>query len=167
MLMDQYCKVLFGTAYLMTRDYGLAQDAVQEALIRAWRGMPSFRPYGSFKSWLVRILINVAQNQRRKKQIQTVPLEEAIAVAGNPGEPEDVVLEEEERQRLKRAVKTLREDYREAVVLRYYADLTVPEIAKALGWREGTVKSRLYRARALLRGALSVEDAQPGLEREG
>lgn len=145
-LVEQHRKVLFGTAYLMTRDRGLAEDAVQEALIQMWRHLPLFRLRGSFKAWLVRIVVNEVKQQYRKKRVPTAPLEEAATIAGDPEEVEAGALRSEERLRMKKALETLPEEQREAVVLRYYADLTVPEIAKALGCRHGTVKSRLSRA---------------------
>jgi len=145
-LIEGHGKVLFGTAYLMTRDHGLAEDAVQETLISAWRGLPSFRPRGRTRAWLVRILVNEVRRKHRRKRVKEAPLEEAVAVSGNPGETEDAVLRGEERQRLRRLLRTLPSEQREAVVLRYYSDLTVPEVAQAMGCREGTVKSRLHRA---------------------
>jgi hypothetical protein len=57
-LVEMHSKILFGTAYLMTRDRGLAEDAVQEALVKVWKHLPSLRLQGSFKSWLLRIVIN-------------------------------------------------------------------------------------------------------------
>ncbi len=163
LLIKRHSKVLFGTAYLMTRDHGLAEDVVQEALISAWRGLPSFRPGGSFRAWLIRILVNEVGKKRRRRRVQEAPLEEGIAVSGNPGETEDAVLQEEERQRLNRALRGLPKVQREAAVLRYYADLTVPEVAKALGCREGTVKSRLHRALHHLGEILEVDGWRLGL----
>ncbi|MBI4336649.1 MAG: sigma-70 family RNA polymerase sigma factor [Chloroflexi bacterium] len=167
LLLERYGKLLLGTAYLMTRDRGLAEDVVQEALVSAWRGLPSFQPTGSFKAWLVRILINEARQQARRKRVQTAPLEDAALVAGDPHEVEDTVLRDEEQQSLQRALETLQEDHREVLVLRYYADLTVPQIARAIGSREGTVKSRLHRAVERLRLALARAEEQAGLGREG
>lgn len=162
-LVEHHRKVLFGTAYLMTRDRGLAEDAVQEALIQMWRNLPSLRLQGSFKAWLVRIVVNEVKQQYRKKRVPTAPLEEAAAVAGDPEEAEKTAFQEEERRCMRKALDTLPEQQREAVVLRYYADLTVPEIAKTLGCREGTVKSRLNRALGRLALVLGGSERQPGL----
>ncbi len=167
LLIEGHRTVLFGTAYLMAQDRGMAEDAVQEALISAWRGLPSFGFRGSLRAWLLRILVNEVKRPHRKARVQTVPLEEALAAPGNPGETEDAVLRNEERERLKAALETLPLDQRQAVVLRYYADLTVPEIGKALGCREGTVKSRLHRALNRLSGALQQTGSHPGLVRRG
>lgn len=146
MLVEQYRRVLFGTAYLMTRDRGLAEDAVQEALIQMWKHMPSLRLHGSFKAWLVRIVVNEIKQQLRKKRVPTVPLEQASEVADDLDVTETAMVRDEERQHLRQALKLLPLEQREALVLRYYSDLTVPEIAAVMGQHEGTIKSRLSRA---------------------
>lgn len=166
-LIEQYRKVLFGTAFLMTRDHGLAEDMVQEALFRIWRGLPSFRPGGSFKAWLVRILVNEVKQLYRKRRVQTAPLGEATALSGDPDGPAEAMLREEERHQLRQGLERLQEEHREVLILRYYADLTVPEIAKALGCREGTIKSRLHRALNRLGDALTAGEWQSRLGQEG
>ena len=145
-LVEQHSRVLFGTAYLMTRDRGLAEDAVQRALIQMWKHIRSLRLRSSFKAWLIRIVVNEVNQQRRKKRVPIVPLEEAPEVAGDPDEAEAVVVRHEEQQSLKRALEMLPSKQREAVVLKYFSDLTIPEIAAITGQREGTIKSRLSRA---------------------
>lgn len=155
LLTENYSKVLLGTAYLMTRDTGLAEDAVQEALVRAWRGLPSFRPDGSFKAWLLRILTNQVNQQLRKKRLPTVPLEEAVGASEDPGRLEDEAIRNEQKRHINGALDRLGPRHKEVVVLKYYADLTVPEIAHALGCRQGTVKSRLHRALGHLGHTLS------------
>jgi len=142
----QYRSVLFGTAYLMIRDRGLAEDAVQEALIQMWKHLPSLRLHGSFKAWLVRIVVNEVKQQLRKKRLPTVPLEQASEVADKLDEAETAMVRDEERQHLKQAMEMLPPEQREAVVLHYFSELTVPEIAIVMGQREGTIKSRLSRA---------------------
>lgn len=146
MLVEQHSRVLFGTAYLMTRDRGLAEDAVQNALIQMWKHLPSTRLRGSLKSWLVRIVVNEVKQQYRKKQLPTVSLEQASEVEDGSEETETVLILDEERRHLKQALEMLSPEQRETVVLRYFSDLTVPEVAAVMGQREGTIKSRLSRA---------------------
>lgn len=146
MLVEQHRSILFGTAYLMIRDRGLAEDAVQKALTQMWKHLPSLRLHGSFKAWLVRIVVNEVKQQFRKKQVPTVPLEQASEVAEDLNKTETAMVRDEERQRLRQALKLLPPEQREAVVLRYFSDLTVPEVAAVMGQREGTIKSRLSRA---------------------
>ena len=145
-LVDQHSRILFGTAYLMTRDRGLAEDAVQTALIKMWEKLPSLRRNGSLKAWLVRIVINEVNQQRRKKRLPTMSLEQAPEIPDDPPEVETMLFRNEEHQCLKHALETLPAEQREAVVLRYFSDLTVPEVAVVMGEREGTIKSRLSRA---------------------
>ncbi len=145
-LVEQYRGALFGTAYLMTRDRVSAEDTVQRALVQMWEHIPSLRLRGSLKAWLMRIVVNEVNQQHRKKRVPTVPLEEAPEVAGEPDEAEMVAVRREERQSLRRALEMLPSEQREAIVLRYFSELTVPEIAAVTGKREGTIKSRLSRA---------------------
>jgi len=151
---ERYTRVLYGTAYRMTRDPGLAEDLVQETFLRAWRGMPSFQGGGNFKAWVVRILMNHAVSKRRKKRVREAPLAEAMASSQDLEAGEELALRKEERDRIRRALEKLPQEQREVVVLRYYTDLTVAQIARALGWRRGTAKSRLHRALGYLREVL-------------
>ena len=146
MLVEQYRSMLFGIAYLMMRDRGLAEDVVQEALIQIWKHLPSFRLQSSIKTWLVRIVINEVKQQFRKKKLPQVSLEDVPDVTNELDEPESVLIHDQERQRLRQAIAKLPSDQREAIVLRYFSDLSVPEIAAATNQPEGTIKSRLNRA---------------------
>ena len=159
-VVEWYGKVLFGTAYSMTRDRQLAEDLVQEAFLLAWRNIPSFRLGTNFKAWLLRILVNRTISELRKKQVPEIDLDDPAVTLSDPDDVGDLVVEKEERHRIRQALERLPNEQREAMVLRYYADLTVPEIAKALGWREGTVKSRLHRALVSLRQLLAEAEVQ-------
>jgi RNA polymerase sigma-70 factor (ECF subfamily) len=147
MLVEQHKQILFGTAYLMMRDRGLAEDALQEAVVKIWQCLPSLRRHSSLKAWLLRIVVNEVKQQLRKRQVPILPLEEAPEPAGNPDETgEAMVLRLEEYRYLRQALGTLPPEQQETIVLRYYSGMTVPEIAAVMGQREGTIKSRLSRA---------------------
>ena len=154
LLLERHMTALARTAYLVTRDREAIQDIMQEALIQIWRDLRSYRPYGSFKAWMLKIMLNKARKHYRKKRVPTVPLETAIEVSGNAEWPEETVEREEQTHRLRQALDLLTTDHREVLILRYYNELTVPEIAKVLGCREGTIKSRLSRAHRRLEQAL-------------
>ncbi len=154
LLLERHRTALARTAYLVTRDREAIQDIMQEALIQIWRDLRSYKPYGSFKAWMLKIMLNKARKHYRKKRVQTVPLEAALGVSGNAEGPEEMVERREQSHRLKWALDLLSTDHREALILRYYNELTVPEIAKVLGCREGTIKSRLSRAQRRLEQAL-------------
>lgn len=158
-LVDRYSGVLKGTAYLMTQDAAFAEDLVQEAFALIWRGLPSFRLGTNFKAWAVRILVNHTMSHRRKRRVPETPMVEATVVSSNPGDdPEEAFLAKDEYRQVRDALGGLPEWQRKLLVLRYYADMTVPEVARALGCREGTVKSRVHRALSRLREALSRDD---------
>ncbi len=162
MLVEQYRSLLFGTAYLMLRDRGLAEDAVQEALMQIWKHLSSFRLKSSIKTWLVRIVINEVKQQLRKKRPSTIPLESLDEETGRLNEAETALIRSEERINLGLALNRLSPDQREAVVLHYYSELTVPEIATATKQREGTIKARLSRALDLLNEILSRDGMWEG-----
>ena len=155
-LVEQYRDVLFGTAVLMTGNRAVAEEQVQEALLSAWCGIRGFRRGSPVKPWLIRILVNAVLSQQRRRTIPTVQLNgnDPDAPAGVDIDPVDTLDALENRLALRRAIANLSPDHRQVVALRYFAGLTVPEVARTLGIREGTVKSRLHRALALLRQQL-------------
>lgn len=109
-LVERYGKVLYGTAYLMTRDRGLAEEMVQETFLLAWRSLRSFREGAHFKPWVVRILVNRVMAERRKKRVPQAHGVEAVASLPNPSNPEQEALDREERRRVRRALDTIRQD---------------------------------------------------------
>ncbi len=145
-LVEKYRTVMFGTAFLMTRDHILAEDALQEALVRIWKNLPSLRRQGSLKAWLVRIVINEVNGQMRKKRLPSVSLENAVEIKADCDEVATKLIRSEEHQRLRQAIESLSPEHKQTIILRYFSDLTVPEVARAMGKREGTIKSRLSRA---------------------
>jgi RNA polymerase sigma-70 factor (ECF subfamily) len=158
MLVDQHRGVLFGTAYLMMRDRGMAEDVVQEALIQIWRHLPSFRLKSSVKTWMLRIVVNEVKQQFRKKRVPTVLFERAAEEVNHLNGADAAIIGGEERQQLRQALETLPAEQRNVMVLRYFSELTVPEIARVLGEHEGTVKSRLSRGLGRLREILRKDE---------
>jgi len=148
----------------MTRDRESAEDAVQNSLIKMWNHVPSLRLKSSLKAWLLRIVINEVNQQRRKKRLPTFSVEEVEDLTGDYDETESIVDNREQYRNLKRALEMLPETQREMIVLRYFSELTVPEIASVTGTREGTIKSRLSRALDRLGKILRNEEG-PGESR--
>jgi RNA polymerase sigma-70 factor (ECF subfamily) len=161
-LIEPYRAALFGTAYLMTRNRGQAEDAVQESLVQIWKNLPSLRLHGRLKSWLLRIVVNEVKQQFRKKQVPTVPLKYASDIVDCPGEDEMAMARREERQLLRQALGKLPSEQSETVILRYFSGLTVPEMSVVMGIREGTIKSRLSRALERLGQMLRDEELSGG-----
>ncbi len=145
-------------ATLILRDRDEAEDATQEAIARAWSCWGSLRDRDRFDAWFDRILVNVCRNRlRRARGLRFVPLD------GAGFEPAaDAHGAATARLALGRAFEALTADQRIVVVLRYWRDLSVEEIAERLAIPAGTVKSRLHYALKSLRNALEPsEEANP------
>ena len=144
---------LDATARLLLRDQELARDAVQETLIRAWRDLPRLRDPGAFDTWLYRLLVRASIDQaRRKRASVAIDVDSVHAI-----QTADPASEVASRDEIDQALRRLTDDQRAVVVLRYYADLTVPEVASALDIPVGTAKSRLARAMEALHAVLDAE----------
>ena len=157
-LVELHKDVVYGTAYLMTGNRSLAEEQMQEAFLAAWRGIQGFQAGRPFKPWLVRILVNGVLTQQRKRVLSTVPLDDLDPSS----ERTDLVEEVEALQRrtaVREALSGLNQEQRQVIILRYFAGLTVPELARAIGKREGTVKSRIHRALGRLREQLAEHAA--------
>lgn len=161
-LMGLYKNTLFGVAYLMTQDRSSAEDAVQEGLVKIWKYLPTLRQTARVKPWLVRIVANEVKQQFRIKRIRTAPLETVFDIPGGLNLPEEEVIDAERRNYLWQALGTLPGEQREAIVLRFYSGLTVPEIAMVTNRPQGTVKSRLNRALTSLNKRLHHDGFEDG-----
>lgn len=129
-------------AGLLLSDRDEAEDAVQDALVRAWGARSSLRDVAGFVPWFDRILVNVCRDRlRRRQRIRFVELQPALD--GSARDPFAAFLE---RDALLGAMESLGSDERVVVILHFWADLTLAEVANRTGWRLGTVKSRLHRA---------------------
>ncbi len=150
-MMETYGAMLTGTCTVLLGDRHLAQDIVQETFIRAYKKMDSFRGerQGSEKAWLTRIAVNLCRDERRKKwfrfEDRTIPVEMMTLSAPEASE---------EAQQLYAAVQTLPQKYREVILLRFYQDLTAPEIAEILHQATGTIYHKLTRAQEMLKKRL-------------
>ncbi|HEX6475559.1 MAG TPA: RNA polymerase sigma factor [Candidatus Limnocylindria bacterium] len=148
---------LVGTAGLILRDTDAAQDATQNALIRAWRDLPTLRDPDRFGSWLYRLLVNSCTDLRRRQQRHA---HRALAPE-HAGTTIDAAQSLAERDALAAALDRLSDEHRAVVVLHYYAGLSHPEISTAIGEPLGTVKSRLSRAVSYLRADLAALERAP------
>lgn len=153
-LVEQHQNTLYGTAVLMTGNRAVAEEHVQEAFLSAWRGIGGFRLGRPFKPWIVRILVNRIVSSRRRSRVPTAPIEDAERVTG-PADVLESAMSAERRHEVQAALARLSPRHHQVVVLRYFAELSVSEVAAAIGVREGTVKSRLSRALSRLREELT------------
>ena len=151
--------IAFRTAYLVTGNAADAEEAAQDAFVKAYRALGRFRAGAPFRPWLLQIVANEARNRRRSAGRRT-GLELRVAAEAPSGDaapsPEGALLDAEERAALLAAVNELREEDRLVIACRYFLDLSEAETAAALGVRAGTVKSRLSRALERLRPALEA-----------
>jgi RNA polymerase sigma-70 factor (ECF subfamily) len=139
--------------YRMCGDTNLAEDAAQEAFIRAWQHLPNYRPRSPFRNWLYRIATNVARDVLRRER-ETVDVDALPLVAPGAG-PEETVEGAERGARVRQAVLALPTASRTVLVLREYEGLSYREIADTLNIPIGTVMSRLNYARKRLRESLA------------
>ena len=150
---------LSAVARMILRDEYAAQDAVQEALIEAWRSLPSLRDPDRFEAWVRRLLVRACfKVLRRTKRVDTVEIRLTPA-----DEPAIGGLERklDIHDQLERGLARLTADQRAVIVLVYYLDLPLADAAQALGTPVGTTKSRLSRATQALRAAVEADDRAP------
>lgn len=165
-LMRRYNARLFRVARAILKDDAEAEDALQEAYMAAYSHIASFRANATLSTWLTRIVINEALGRlRRRKRDVVVPFaptvhndhdEEIPIVSDHPSaSPEGATLRAELRRLLERRIDALPVAFRTVFLLREVEELSVEETAECLSIPEPTVRSRLFRARALLRESLS------------
>lgn len=147
----RYKDAVFGVALAVLRNRADAEDAAQEAFIRAYQRLHHYDLTRRFSTWLFTVTANVARNMLRKRR------PEPPSRLSWPEDPADVVREEQVRELVRKAVWALPNSYREPLVLRYWQELGTNDIAQVLGMPVGTVKTRLHRGRALLRSQLAEQ----------
>ncbi len=152
---------LYTTARLILRSDDLADDAVQDALIRAWLGIRGLRDPDRFGAWLRRLLVHACYRAGKRERVRRVVEIHAIPLdgAGTPDDQRSLAI----RDQLERGFLRLPQDQRAVLVLHFYLDLPDAEAADALGIPIGTMKSRLNRARSALRAALLADERTPGV----
>lgn len=149
---------MYATARLIVRDDAAADDATQDALVNAWRYLPSLRDPDRFDAWLYRLLVNACRTQLRRggrHEIVEIDVADRARDGGDPG-PRLA-----DRDQLERGFRRLDADQRAVVILHYYRGYTVPEVAEIVGVPLGTAKSRIHRATNELRAALDADARGP------
>jgi RNA polymerase sigma-70 factor (ECF subfamily) len=158
-LIARYDRYVFGVALLTLGDRSEAQDAAQEALIKAMRGLEGFKAKSAFDTWLYRVTVNTCRDfQRRQARRRETPLDDTRPDLTAAGGPVKATLDHERRQAIWQAVQSLEPSLREAVVLRYYLDMSGSEIAEVTDAPPGTVYWRLHQAREALAPLLAEDD---------
>ena len=150
---------LYAVARLILRSADLAEDAVQEALVHAWRQLPSLRDPDRFDAWLLRLVVNACADQGRQLQRwseQVRPLTLDVPIDDDTGSVAD-------REQLERGFNRLTPEQRAVVVLHHYSGFSAAEIAEMLGIPAGTARSRLHYATEAMRAALEADARQPAV----
>ena len=155
-LVDLDGDLCYAIAYRILRDIERAQDAVQQAFLLAWRGLPRLRDPDRFSPWLYRLLVNACYEELRRHRrwishVSVLPID-------GPSGP-DPTVSVDDRDTLNRAFRRLTPEHRAVFVLHYHTGLPLTEIAAIVGVPVGTVKSRLHHATRSLRAAI-VADSQ-------
>lgn len=165
LIVEKYQRRVIGLVWGLVGDDGDAEDVAQEAFLRAFRSLRTFRGESSFRSWLFQIALNTARTHRQTHQRR---LEDAVGgtteldLTADPRRADDRLIA---RDGLRRAMATLPAELREAVVLRDVNGLDYREIAAVLAVPIGTVESRIFRGRARLRLALGPQPVPEGARR--
>jgi RNA polymerase sigma factor (sigma-70 family) len=163
-LVLRHQEIAFRVAYLIVGDASEAEDATQEAFVKAFYGLRGFRQGAPFRPWLLEIVANQARNQRRSlarraaASLRAMVAEGAISPRNGDASPEADVVAREHHREVRLALGKLRHDDRLVIAWRYFLELSEAEMAAALGCPRGTVKSRLSRALERLRSMLEGRD---------
>lgn len=164
-IMRRHNQLLFRTARSILKSDDETEDALQEAYLRAWRALSTFRADAKLSTWLVRIVINESLGRLRRRGAQVIPLDTAMDLAEHQTEawmeddpdrqPERVAMRGEVRRLMEARIDMLPDAFRTVFMLRAVEELSVEEVAIALEIPESTVRTRFFRARSLLREGLS------------
>jgi RNA polymerase sigma-70 factor (ECF subfamily) len=145
---------LFALAFRILRDHGRAEDALQDALVVAWRDLRGLREPDPFDAWITKVVTNVCISQASRERRRTVNLR-ALPNEG-PAAPDEIAALAD-RDQLERAFQRLSADERAVLVLHHFAGYPLVDVADLLGLPAGTVRSRLHHAHRAMRAALDAE----------
>lgn len=167
-IMRRHNRLLFRMARSILKSDAEAEDALQEAYLRAWRSIDGFRREARLSTWLARIVINESLARlRRDRGALVIPIDASIEPESCPTEepmdhdadrqPEQMAMRAELRRLLEASIDRLPDAFRSVFILRAIEEMSVEDVAATLGLAEITVRTRLFRARGLLRARLSQE----------
>lgn len=154
-LIDAYQIPVYNLAYRMLNNSGEAEEAAQEAFIRAYTRLESYNPAHKFSTWMLSITSNYCIDLLRKRRAVLLSIDEPLGPhpalrSDRIKEPEAQVTQNEQQEMVQALLADLPDDYRQAVVLRYWYELSYEEIAETMETTVSAIKSRLFRARKLL-----------------
>ena len=171
-LLKRHQDRVYSMALRYTGNQDDAFDISQEVFLKVWRALPGFKQEAKFSTWLYRIVMNVCTDHHRSSsKYQTVPLirqeeereAEPLDLPDETYSPERALMDADLSAALKKAVSGLREEFKQVFLMRELGDMSYTEIAAALHIEEGTVKSRLFRARKELQEMLKKSGNLPSV----
>ncbi len=163
-LIKDYKKMAYNIALRVLRNKEDAEDVSQEALVKVFKNIDSFNMQSTFKVWLYRIVMNTCLDFKRKKKIVTYSIDKPLEndeseilqdIPDNSNNPDIIIQNKLESQMLYECIEMLDDDFRMVIVLRDLQNLSYKDIASILSCNEGTIKSRLNRARKKLRDIIT------------
>lgn len=157
MLASQVIDRLFGAAFLILHDRTLAEDAVQETLVLMWRDLPRLRDPDRFEAWMHRVLAHACLDLARHERPQRLTVELPALLPTEDGEEDQIA----DRDAIGRGLSRLAPRERAILTLRFFLQLSVPEIAEAMRVPLGTAKSRLHHAQRAMRAAIEADSRVP------
>ena len=169
LLIGAYQTPVYNLAYRMLNNSGEAEEAAQEAFIRAYTRLESYNPEHKFSTWMLSITSNYCIDLIRKRRAlllsidEPLPAHPALQSEKSKG-PESQMVTNEQQEMVQDLLQELPEDYRQAVVLRYWYEMSYDEIAEVMNTTVSAIKSRLFRARRLLAEVGMAHGLQPAME---
>jgi RNA polymerase sigma-70 factor (ECF subfamily) len=163
-LVEAYQRPVFNLCYRMLGDPAEAEDAAQETFIRAYTRLASYDPNRKFSSWLLAIASHYCIDRLRRRRFTLVSWDDLPPWRWLPDphpQPEEMALRHETQRHVRELLETLPPDYKAAVILRYWHELSYEEIAEALDSTLSAIKSRLFRARQMMAKATVQIEATP------
>ena len=157
-IVARHKRVVYLTARRMLSSHADADEAAQVAFVRAWRALGRFRGDSSLRTWLVRIVLNVAKTMRASRR-PTEELPDSERVVDPAEGSERRLFREQSRQRVREAVSRLPPRQREAVTLKVFSEMTYKEVAQVMELSEGAVKAHMHQAASNLRRLMASSDA--------
>lgn len=152
-LVERYQKLVYSMALSYLKDPQLAEDASQEAFVKAYRHLASYNPAYRFSTWIARITANTCSDMIRKRK-EILPIDDALDLSDPGDSPERRVIGRETQKRLETLIENLDPKYREPLMLYHMSGMKYEEIAEYLKVPMSIVKNRIYRARKMLKKAM-------------
>ncbi|MDP4090262.1 MAG: RNA polymerase sigma factor [Bacillota bacterium] len=157
---SMYMNKVYNTARMMTEDEKAAEDILQEVFIIIYKKIYKLKHAEAFESWLYRITVNCCNNYFKKRKSTVVTEDDKLAdvIGADTGQtPGEELISRETNDEIYKAVNTLPGKYRECIILYYYSEMSIAQIADVLDCSAGTVKSNLFKAKKALKKKLNLE----------